>query len=78
MGDDVRDLFGFGKISLNQQIDEVDRELVQRAAVYPRLVSNKKLAQSKADYQIARMQAVKRTLEWLRDNEDAIKGRVSQ
>lgn len=71
-------MFGFGKISLNQQIDEVDRELVQRAAVYPRLVSANKLAQSKADYQMARMQAVKRTLEWLRNNEGAIKGRVGK
>ena len=64
------------KISLNQQIDEVERELSQRANVYPRLVSKGGIRQSVADYQVARMEAVKRTLEWLRDNEEKIRANL--
>lgn len=65
------------KISLNQQIEEVERELAMRARVYPGLVSRSKLSQSIADYHVARMRAVKATLEWLRDNETEIKRRVA-
>jgi hypothetical protein len=60
-------------ISLNQQIDEVKRELKMRADVYPRQVNSGKLRQSLADYQIERMQAVLKTLEWLQANEHKIK-----
>jgi len=48
---------------------EVDRELKQRADVYPRWVARGKLQQSIADYQVRRLEAVKATLEWVRDNE---------
>lgn len=64
--------------SLNQQIEEVERELDQRSRVYPRLISTGKLRQSIADYQVGRMEAVKRTLEWLRDNETAIKATLGK
>src|SRR5580765_3413118 len=60
-------------VSLNQQIDEVKRELKQRAEVYPRLVQNGKIKQSHADYQTERMQAVLKTLEWLQRNEDKVR-----
>lgn len=72
----MSDMFGFGKITIGMQIEEVERELTQRASVYPRLVANKKLSQTKADYHVARMKAVLTTLEWLRDNEAAIKAKV--
>lgn len=65
------------KISLNQQIDEVEHELSMRKRVYPGLVSRAKLSQVKADYHMDRMRAVKATLEWLRDNEAEIKRRVA-
>ena len=64
------------KISISQQIDEVDRELKMRADVYPRQVSSGKLRPSIADYQIKRLEAVKATLEWLRDNETDVRGFV--
>jgi hypothetical protein len=54
------------KIPLEQQIDEVAREISLRAAVYPRLVFNGKLAQSHAAEQLARMRAALGTLKRLR------------
>ena len=56
------------KIPLEQQIDEVAREIGLRAAVYPRLISNGKLHQSHADVQLARMRAALGTLKRLRRN----------
>ena len=64
------------KISINQQIDEIDRELGQRASVYPRLVAAGKLRQSVADYQVERLKAAKRTLEFVRDHAEEIKRAV--
>jgi len=61
------------KISLNEQIDEVRRELRMRPDVYSRQVATGKLRQSVAEYQMERMEAVLRTLEWLQDNEQRIK-----
>jgi len=61
------------KISINQQIDEVERELLYRQDVYARLVSSGKLRQSVADFQLDRMKAVLKTLQWLQTNEVRIK-----
>ena len=60
-------------ISLNQQIDEVKRELALRSEVYPRRINSGKMKQSLADYQTVRMQAVLRTLEWLQRNEAKVR-----
>lgn len=60
-------------ISLNQQIDEVKRELAKRSEVYPHMVHSGKMRQSIADYQVERMQAVLKTLEWLQRNEDKVR-----
>ena len=57
-------------ISLNQQIEEVERELDMRRKVYPRM----KGSQATRDYQIQRMQAVLNTLHWLKRNEPQIRG----
>jgi len=65
------------KISLAQQIEEIDRELEQRQSVYQRLVSSGKLRQSIADYQVARLEAAKKSLQWLQENELTIKQRMS-
>lgn len=64
------------KISLAQQIEELERELHMRADVYPRLVRSGKMRQSIADYQIERMKAALETLRWLQTNEAAIKAKV--
>ena len=66
------------KISLNQQIEEVEHELSMRDRVYPNLISKGKLSRSKADYHVERMRAVRATLQWLADNEAAIKQRVAK
>lgn len=64
-------------VSLAQQIEEVERELELRRRVYPHQVARGQMRQSIADYHMARMQAVLRTLQWLRANEDAIKAKAS-
>lgn len=65
------------KISLNLQIDEVTRELNQRRGVYPRMVAKGTMKQSLADYQMERLEAVKATLEWLRENETDVRAYVA-
>lgn len=65
------------KISIAQQIDEIDRELMQRREVYPRLVAGGKLRQSVADYQVARLQAARDTLTWLAVNDRRIRQRLA-
>jgi hypothetical protein len=63
-------------ISLTQQIDEIERELTMRRDVYPRWVAQHKIRESVAAYQMARMEAVLKTLQWLHRNEDKIKATV--
>lgn len=50
------------EITLQEQIDCVDRELNMRGRVYPRWVSERKLTQALADKEMARMRAVRATL----------------
>ena len=59
-------------ISLNEQIDEIKRELKQRERVYPRLIDKGKLKPSIADYQTARLQAALETLEYLRTHQPSL------
>lgn len=61
------------KISLNQQIEEVKRELDYRTRVYQRAMSKGTLKPSHAEYQTQRMEAVLKTLEWLSENEELIR-----
>jgi hypothetical protein len=63
-------------MTLNQQIEELDRELAYRAKVYPRLMAAGKLRASVAEYQVARLKAARETLEWLADREWTIKQRL--
>jgi hypothetical protein len=65
------------KISLSQQIEEIDWELQRRSTEFPRLVSKGKLRQSEADYQTARLRAVRATLEWLIENEGFVKWAIA-
>ncbi len=48
--------------TLQQQIAEVERELRQRAHVYPRLIGSGKMTRTKADWHTTLMQAVLETL----------------
>lgn len=61
------------RISLSQQIDEIDYELGQRSRVYPGLATSKKRRQSELDYHVARLEAVRATLVWLAAHEVEIK-----
>jgi len=51
--------------SLAQQIDEIQRELRTRDDVYPRLVASRKLRDSHAEFQMGRLKAALKTLQWL-------------
>ena len=62
------------KISIAQQIEEVDRELALRKRVYPVEVSRGRMRKSIADYHVARLEAVRNTLAWLQANEAKIEG----
>lgn len=55
-------------IPIEQQIEEVNRELAMRAKVYPGLIARGRMRKSEADHAVARMQAIKATLEFCRDN----------
>lgn len=65
------------KVSLAQQIEEVEHELRMRDQVYPKLVLRKQKSQSAADMNMMRMRAVLETLQWLRANEAKIKERIA-
>ena len=51
------------KVSLDQQIEEVDRELALRRDVYEIAVSKGKMRRAVADYHMNRMKAVRATLD---------------
>jgi hypothetical protein len=56
--------------SIQQQIEEVEREIALREDVYKRHYtgSNK----SRGEFYLARMRAVLKTLEWNRDNRETV------
>lgn len=63
------------RFSLNQQIDELEREQRERRNVYARLVASGKLRQSVAEFQTERLAAAIRTLQWLEKHEQIIRER---
>lgn len=65
------------KISLQLQIEEMEREIGLRLDVYPRRVSAGKLHQSTADLQIEKMKAAWASLIWLRENEADVRAFVA-
>lgn len=65
------------RYSLKSQIAEVERELEQRAKVYPRLVSSRAMSQAEAEMHTAIMRSVLATLQWLHKNEEAIRAIVT-
>ncbi len=64
------------KVSLNQQIDEVQRELEMRRSVYPSMIASRRIRASVAEYQTQRLQAVLNTLLWLKKHEIQIRAFV--
>lgn len=56
------------KISIEQQISEIQREIGLRKNVYPGLVARGKMRQGEADEHMARIEAALTTLMWIRDN----------
>lgn len=64
-------------VDLPTQVAAARRELEMRRRVYPHWVNVKKMGQAKADEEIANMEAIIRTLEWLAENEAKIKARVA-
>lgn len=66
------------KISLAQQIDEIDRELAARKDVYARLVATGKMRQSIAEFQTTRLTAARATLAWLAEHETEIRAIMAQ
>lgn len=65
------------KISLIGQIAEVDREIAMRQQVYPRQVQSSKMRQAEADLLIERMQAVRASLVFLKENENDIRAMIA-
>lgn len=65
-------------ISLAQQIEEIEREIRLRDGVYQRQVAAGKMRQSIADYHMERIKAALKTLQWLRDNEAAVKAALGK
>jgi len=58
-------------MTLDEQIKCVGRETGLRKAVYPRFVASKKLTQEKADYELAAMEEVYKTLKALKADSGA-------
>lgn len=58
-------------VSIDRQIECVERELRQRAHVYPRRIEAGKMTQAKADEEVACMKAVAATLRDLKAAKEA-------
>jgi hypothetical protein len=67
----MADLLGDLPVSIQEQIGEIDRELRQRARVYPRLISAGQLSPARAEMQVRVMEAVRDTLLDVRDQAQA-------
>lgn len=60
------------KITIDEQIAEVGREIGLRKNLYPAFVARGKLSQEEADEHQLLMEAVYKTLKWIRDNRASI------
>lgn len=67
----MHDLLSDLPVPIQVQIVEVERELRQRARVYPRLISSGQLSQERAESQVRYMEAVLKTLIQARDHQPA-------
>jgi hypothetical protein len=55
-------------IPLDEQLQCVEREITLRRKVYPRFIFNHRMTRENADREIARMEAVRESLIWMRDH----------
>lgn len=60
------------RVPLAAQIEEVEREIRQRARIYPKWVADGRYKQDTADAKLAAMRAVQSTLMWLERFRDDI------
>lgn len=58
--------------SIDEQIAEVGREIGLRKNVYPMFIARGKLTEAEAAEHTARMEAVYRTLKWVKANREAL------
>jgi len=66
------------KVSLIGQILEVEREIAWRKKNYPRMVAKGELREAEAELLIGRMEAIRPTLLFCRDNEADIRDYIAQ
>ena len=57
------------RVSLGQQIEEVERELKARESVYARMYAKGTLQRSHGEFYVKRMEAVLRSLKWFKECE---------
>lgn len=61
-------LMNLPPVSIDTQIQCLERELGMRRTVYERRIRDRKMSRPAADEEIRRMEAALRTLCWVRDN----------
>tara|TARA_R110002020_G_scaffold47651_1_gene135546 strand:- start:6641 stop:6862 length:222 start_codon:yes stop_codon:yes gene_type:complete len=66
------------KVSLIGQIAEVDREIALRQRVYPEQIRKGRMRQAEAELLMHRIQAVRASLTFLKDNENDIRRMVAE
>jgi hypothetical protein len=66
------------RVTLAEQIAEVEREITLRRRVYPGWIAAGKLSQALADRQMACIEATRTTLKWVEKNAAAIKAAASR
>ncbi|CAA0128953.1 Uncharacterised protein [Starkeya nomas] len=66
------------RVALGQQIEEVGTTLDERRADYDHKIALRKMGPSLAEYRTRRLEAVKRTLLWLRRHEDVLRQRCPE
>lgn len=62
-----------GKISIIGQISEIEREIAMREKLYPREVQSGRMKQEFAEMAMARIYAIRATLDFCRENERDIR-----
>ena len=67
-----------GKISIDGQIAEIDREIALRRQVYPRRVHEGKMRQEEANMLMDRIQAVRETLVFCQKHEAEIRAYMAE
>lgn len=64
-------------VSIQAQLHEAQREIAKRREVYPRMVAKGSMRQAEADLLIGYMEAIRDTLLFCRDNQEAFRAFVA-